>query len=72
MFDAEVSAVTHDWTHTFISPNQFLGQTAIQYLELGSANEPPVHVPTHTVVLLSPYVLASQDVGGTQFFAAFA
>ena len=44
----------------------------MQYLELGSANEPPVHVPTHDVVLLSPYVLVSQDLGGTQFPKAFA
>lgn len=45
----------------------------MQYFEFGSANDPPVHVPTHFVVLFSAYgTVASHAEGMTQSPVEFA
>lgn len=73
MFDAEVLAVRHVCRQMLTSPYHPSGHTAIQYFEFGSANDPPVHVPTHFVVLFSAYgTVASHAEGMTQSPVEFA
>lgn len=73
ILDAEVPEVRQVCRQILMSPNQPSGQTAIQYLEFGSAKDPPMHVATHLVVLFYAYgTVASQADATTQSPVEFA